>query len=871
MKSPYILSISDPRASIATVGGKGASLAHMARAGLAISGGFYVGTEAYREFVAANGLQPRILAALEQVDAAEPDTLEEASQAIRQLFARGQIPPDIADAIVQAYATLPGEDPAVAVRSSATAEDLPGASFAGQQETYLNIVGPDAVLEATKKCWASLWTARAIGYRMRQGILAEGVALAVIVQLLVPADAAGILFTANPITGQRDQAVISAGWGLGEAVVGGLVTPDSLTVDKATGRVLERQIADKQVMTVRTDGGTEERSVPESLRRAPVLSDEVAGELTRLAVEIENLYGMPMDIEWALAEGRVSIVQARPITALPEPEPPAPTEWKLPKGMYAAARVNIIELMFDPLTPLFATLGIRAANESYSGLWQKYFSGLQIMPQTILFTLNHYAYYNGSISPLNMIKMFIASPRLFKTMFKGGVERWFEYRQEYLKLVGTIQSKKVSQLSNKEILEDVYTLAKAAIDAYGILATAIIPGGWITEGALTLYYNLLVKRKTDPPASAFLLGFDSTPIRAEKSLYDLAEWVRTRAGLATYLKNTPVPQLVAQLEDNQAPPGVSEEDWRKWQNRFKAYLQRYGHAIYNLDFAYPVPADDPAPLLETCKLFISSQGVNPHARQQAASERREQATQAMLKRIKGLRLKLFSKLIASAQRYAPLREEGLADIGLGYPLLRQMLRELGHRFAEGGMIEKPDDIFWLEHDEVEQAADRLDRGEALGRLTAAIPRRKAAWRAAKRVTPPIMLPQLKFLGIDLSGIGRGRKKGLTGDTLEGVAVSPGRVEATARVLHGPEDFSQMKPGDVLVAAITTPAWTPLFAMASAIVTDVGGALSHGSIVAREYGIPAVLGTGVATKRIQDGQTITVDGNRGLVFLNGKGE
>ncbi|NIN68830.1 MAG: hypothetical protein GTO63_29915 [Anaerolineae bacterium] len=241
----------------------------------------------------------------------------------------------------------------------------------------------------------------------------------------------------------------------------------------------------------------------------------------------------------------------------------------------------------------------------------------------------------------------------------------------------------------------------------------------------------------------------------------------------------------------------------------------------------------------------------------------------MRKRLKGLRLRLFNKLIAPAQRYAPLREDGLADVGLAYPLLRQMLRELGRRFAEGGMIEKPDDIFWLKQDEVEQAADRLDRGEALGRLTAAIPERKAARRVAKRVTPPLMLPQLKLLGIDLAGIGRGRKKGLTGDTLKGVAVSPGRVTATARIVSGPEDFNQLKTGEVLVAAITTPAWTPLFARAAAIITDVGGPLSHGSIVAREYGIPAVLGTGAATRRIQDGQTITVDGDRGLVLLNGK--
>ena len=237
MKS-YTLPLSDPRADLETVGGKGMSLAKLAKAGMPVPGGFHVTTEAYREFVVANNLQAGINEALKHVDTAQPSTLETASEAISRLFAQADIPGDLANAIVNAYADLPGSNPAVAVRSSATAEDLPDASFAGQQETYLNITGADQVLEATKKCWASLWTARAIGYRARQNIGAEGVALAVVVQLLINAETAGIMFTANPLNGNRDEAVINAAWGLGEAVVGGAVTPDTLTVNKLTGGLL---------------------------------------------------------------------------------------------------------------------------------------------------------------------------------------------------------------------------------------------------------------------------------------------------------------------------------------------------------------------------------------------------------------------------------------------------------------------------------------------------------------------------------------------------------------------------------------------------------------------------------------------------------
>lgn len=327
MTREYILALADSKATLANVGGKGASLARLSTAGLPVPDGFHVTTAAYQTFVAVNDLQPGILAALEQVDTSQPTTFETASRAIGDLFANAPMPHDIADAIAAAYLKLAGAHPTVAVRSSATAEDLPDLSFAGQQETYLNIEGIPAVQAAVKRCWASLWTPRAIGYRTQHKIDHSAVAPAVVVQMLVHADAAGILFTANPVNGARDQAVINAAWGLGEAIVGGAVTPDTIIVDKTTERVIEREIADKHVMTVRVDYGTEERRVPEHLRRATVLSDDQAIELARFGTQIEKLYGMPMDIEWTLTsppspllrgEGGFAIVQARPITALPE-------------------------------------------------------------------------------------------------------------------------------------------------------------------------------------------------------------------------------------------------------------------------------------------------------------------------------------------------------------------------------------------------------------------------------------------------------------------------------------------------------------------------------------------------------------------------
>ncbi len=896
MTREYIMSLADPRATLAVAGGKGASLARLSNAGLPVPGGFHVTTLAYQQFVAANQLQPGILLALEAVDAARPATLEIAARAIHDLFVQAAMPQDIADAIAHAYQALPSphgtlhgagdEEATVAVRSSATAEDLPDLSFAGQQETYLNIRGVEAAQDAVKRCWASLWTARAIGYRTQHNIDHNAVSLAVVVQQLVFADAAGILFTANPINGQRGEAMITATWGLGEAIVGGLVTPDTLIVDKATGRVLTRETADKQMMTVRLDSGTEEQPVPEEKRRAPVLDDDQAAELARLGTLIEHLYQAPTDIEWALTlpatgGGTFAIVQARPITALPacpataesgEPEAPIPTEWKLPdpKGRYA--RGSVVEFIPDPLTPLFGTLGAAIIDVNTRRLFAA-IAGRDVHPKGMVHTINDYAYLSIKFTPLDMLRFLVGTVRLTPDMLRSGERRWREEaRPRYLNAIHRWQARPLGDLTAAEILTGVREILDGAIYLYTMLQSGVVAAALSAEVLFTGVYDKVIKRQGDPPALTYLLGFDSTPILAEKALYDLAMWCCTHAGLAAYLTNTPTRTLVSRLQSDQTPPGVEKDDWTGWQGRFRAHLQQYGHTLYDLDFCHPVPADDPAPLIETCKLYISGRGTDPHARQRAAAERRQRATEAMLKKLKGLRLKIFRKLVGWAQTTAPLREDSLADLGLGYPLLRQMLMELGRRLVQAGAVEQAADIFWMRETEVEQTTAALDRGEPVSRFAELVLQRKAVWRAEQRVTPPPALPVgQKFFGMDMEKIGPARVSDQTGNVIKGTGASSGRVTAPACVLHGPEDFDQMKPGQVLVAAITTPAWTPLFAMASAVVTDIGGPLSHGSIVAREYGIPAVMGTGVATRRIKSGQMITVDGSAGMVTLVARSE
>jgi phosphohistidine swiveling domain-containing protein len=830
-------------------GGKGGALARMFQAGYPVPDGFLILPTAFVDDALAPDAWIKVQAQLDRLRSADPST-------------------------------------AFAVRSSAMSEDSAQASFAGEFETVLNVRTDEEVRDAIRSVYHSRQSERVQAYSQARGMAPTapggGHEIAVVVQRLVHAHASGVLFTANPLTGQRDQAMISAAWGLGEAIVGGLVTPDTLLVDKPTGRVVERQTADKEVMTVLLGSGTEEQPVPDALRHEPVLSDAQAAELVALGVQIETLYNMPMDVEWTLsqqgeaAEPSFAIVQARPITALP----PAPTErgtatlsppagWKLPQGSYMAIRNNIVELMAEPLSPLFRTLGLAAVNASMHRLLGSFFGKADLMPEEIIIAVNQYAYYNGSWSAGQLARILLRSVGITKYMFTGAVERWTEEgRPRYVATVEQWQATEWRELPATELLAAARLLTEAAIDAYGAMVSGLIPAAWISEALFTMTYRRLIKRRNDPEAPIYLLGYDSLPILAEKSLYDLAQWVRGRAGLAAYVAATPAGQLAADLEREPAPARVAPADWQEWEDGFHAHLQRYGHTIYNLDFANPVPGDDPAPLLEACKLFVQGQGVNPHERQRAAAKRRDEATLAMLNRLGGLRLKLFRKCLAPAQRYAPLREDALADVGLGYPLLRQMLRELGHRFVVGAAIDQPDDIYWLEQDEVEQAATRLEEGHGLEYWSERVGQRRAAWAAANQLTPPRSLPQRQIPGLAKlkAALSTGREE----EVLKGVAASPGSVTAPARVLGGPEDFAEMQAGDVLVAAITTPAWTPLFVRAAAIVTDVGGPLSHGSIVAREYGIPAVLGTGSATRRIRSGQIVTVDGTAGTVTLSGNG-
>jgi len=834
------------RDNIDQAGGKGANLGELTRADLPVPTGFVIITDAYRAYVADHHLDGQIAKLAVPTD--DPAGYDDSSVRIQALFA-DQVSDALRAEIAEAYAAL-GQDVPVAVRSSATAEDLPEASFAGQQDTYLNVRGLEDLLVAVRDCWASLWTARAMAYRARQTLDPATVSLAVVVQQMVDADAAGVMFTANPSNGHRDQTVISAAWGLGESVVSGSVNTDNIVVREPDGTVLSSETADKAVMTVSAEQRTQQLPVPDDQRRQPVLSESDAAELAAYGSRIEHHYGAPQDIEWARANGQFYIVQARPITALPEIEAPAPTDWTVPEPTAMYARASIVEQLPDPLSPLFADLIDPAVTRSLQSLFRELVGEDIIRDSDVgLPTVNGYAYYRYSRA--GMGRLMWKSPRAFRMLFTGTMAgRWRDYSHpKYRRIVSDWTASNLTEMSTDELMGGVEALVAAAAEYYTAVQT-IIPVAATSEVLFTWFYESVVRSKDDPPAQVFLLGSDSEPIRAEKSLYELATWTRNHQELAESLLAVPPQEFLKRAAVSDDPV------WHEWHTRFEAHLTAYGHTVYNLDFMNPVPADDPVPLLQTMRFFVSGKGADPYERQRRLALRRDEATATFLARLDPARAKAFRRLVHWAQRVAPMREDALADVGLAWPQLRRMLAEVGRRLQGADVINEPDDVFWLHRSEI---------NEGLDSLADQVEQRKQLWRGERRATPPQLLPKGGWGDVWRRWLPAASEE-QTGDVIKGIAGSAGTITAPARVLGGPQDFGQMQPGDVLVASITTPAWTSLFAMASAVVTDIGGPLSHSSIVAREYGIPAVLGTAVATRRISSGQLIRVDGDAGTVSL-----
>ncbi|MEE9279903.1 MAG: PEP/pyruvate-binding domain-containing protein, partial [Myxococcota bacterium] len=856
-------------ASLERVGGKGRSLATLAAAGLPVPAGFLVTTTAYKDFVEAHKLQGSILEMVGDAASQSPNAVERASASIRSLF-EAALPAKMASAIGQAYSALAESDPPVAVRSSATAEDLPGLSFAGQQDTFLNVRGEAALLDAVRRCWASLWTARAIGYREQMEIDHRAVAMGVVIQLMVPADVAGILFTANPATGERSELLVNASFGLGEAIVGGQVTPDTYILDRTGLDVKETVIGAKEEMIVSEgDQGTAAQPVPEARRSEASLSAETLGALGALSLRAEALFdGQPQDIEWAVADGTCWLLQSRAITSLPAP-PLRDVRWDPPTEGMRLIRRQVVENMPDPLSPLFAELylndGLEQSIDQLMANFAVPFDVDEFIERPMFLTVNGFAYTRADyrvswrmlrIMPKVLYWSVTAMPRLLREL----VPRWHdEGLPRYRATVEQWKAIDPAEASDAELLAGVRSLAVA--DAvYWFDVTMVIAGAKMTDGLLNLFVTSRLV-PGDLTSGVFLRGFPSKTLEAQADLEAIARRIEASDSLRELVIATPAGDLLEALERQPAGHSTLED--------LQRYLDAYGHQIYTLDFVQPTQAEDPLPVLLSLKALVNDGGYNIAARQTAIAEELETRVKETLSSLGPVRRWLFKKFLAWAQNYGPHREEGLFYLGAGWPTLRRLALELGRRLVASGTFATPEDVFYLESAELETACNARSAGQACRELTKQAEQRRALREARMRLHPPGMVPEksrLKFGPIDMSAFETQKLNADDSATLQGFAVSPGKVIARASVILSPADFIEMKPDTILVCPTTTPAWTPLFTQAVGLVTDIGGILAHGSIVAREYGIPAVMGTGNVTTRIVTGQLITVDGDTGTVTL-----
>lgn len=822
------------RGDLEMAGGKGANLGELLRAGLPVPPGFVVTTAAYDHFVAHYQLDATIAQALHD----QPGN----GAAIRAAFETAALPPDLARAIQDAYRRL-GEGP-VAVRSSATAEDLPGAAFAGQQDTYLNIIGPEALLDAVRRCFASLWTDRAIAYRERQRIDQRSVKLAAVVQRLVPARLAGVMFTANPVTGARDELVIDATPGLGESLVSGQVTPDHLVLRQRRWRgwrVAERG-AGRGGVVVRplAGGGTEEVPLDASDTARPHLTDREARRLARLGAAIQRHFGVPQDIEWAWASGGPAIVQARPMTALPEPVRQA-------SGLARLATSIIGEIFPVRPYPLDATAWDPAVIGEGLGFVQL-ISGTPVVPFDELFVVDDgiVVRFRGRPPIRPGPRILLAPFRLLAASRRHDPTHWRDDPglARARAQVGVIEARDLGRASPRELLA-------TAREALALLRPLVaeprlryLPRGVLGIARLLALLTLARRRKR---LGTLISGVETMTAETNRALEALAARIQADPELTTIFAAHDAADLQSALAER--PAG------QVWLTELRAFLDRYGHRETTLGLmSLPTWKDDPAAVLGILKGLAAAPPRRGAARPEWEVARDDVLAHSLL-RLPPLR-SAFRSSLASARLLTQVREDTHFYLTLPMPVLRRAFLEFGRRLVAAGAVDIPDDVFHLTLADLDRAAASWPPPPALAADLRRLVARRQARRAALNATPLIDLRLVK------------PADGGTGAFLTGTPGSPGVAEGPARIIRDSSEWGRLRPGDVLVAPYTNPSWTPLFQRAIAVVVDTGAAGSHAAIVAREYGLPAVMGTVDGTRRLVDGERIRVDGTRGLVYRLG---
>ncbi|WP_116246236.1 PEP/pyruvate-binding domain-containing protein [Nocardiopsis sp. FIRDI 009] len=818
------------------VGGKSANLGELLRAGLPVPPGFVVTTDAYAKVAAGIGLEERFTGR-------DADTAPDPA-ALRADLESAPVPEGLRAAITAAYADL-GADVPVAVRSSATAEDLPGATFAGQQDTHLNVVGADAVVDAVRRCWASLWTDRAVSYRAERSVADSEVRIAVVVQRMVDSDVAGVMFTADPVSGARDRVIVDAGAGLGEAVVSGLVTPDHYVLDHG-GRLLEWTPGRGEVVIRAVAGGgvrrqerpeagdTGDREGAGAGRGEPLLTDDQLSVLVAHGRTIAQHFGRPQDIEWCLSGGRVYIVQSRPMTALPPVTGPLNRRQRL-LGSVLTEYVPVRPYPMDVST-WFGRGPARMMQEiaeayGITGGFEDFYAEedgvvTQLTPR----------------APRPTLRALAAPFRLARRPRAMDVRAWREDPRftEFLRRADELDALDPAALPWPDLVQ-VPDRVLALLDHCRDLRLDYLPSTGVSVARLAAATALLGRRSL---LGDLLGGARTRTEDANRALQDLADTVRATPELRALFASADPAEIVRELRSGRGPLGAFAKD-------LDAFQREYGRreTTTPLLVSPPTLAESPESVVGLVRVLVGRE------REDDPGSRSERALSRLLEHplLRGERARArMIRWVRAAQSGLAFREDSHFYFTAGLPALRRALLEVGARLRAAGVVDEPFDVFHLRLEEVleirdveDVPADQVTRLRSLVRARAA----KRAELAGVRLIDPARVFPVKDRGDAL---------------VSGTPASAGTATGPVRVVRGPADFHRLESGDVLVCPYTNPSWTPLFQRAAAVVVDTGAAASHAAIVAREYGIPAVMGSGTGTAVLTDGERVTVDGSAGRV-------
>lgn len=884
----YIQSLGRRQLDLAQAGGKGANLSRLIQAGLPVPPAFLIETAAYRLFVSANDLEDDI----ERLGrpGADPAAIEEASQRLRGLFAAAPMPGSLQAEIEGLAQDLAGR--ALAVRSSATAEDLPQASFAGQQDTFLNVQGREALLAAVRGCWSSLWTARAIAYRQNQGISPDEVSLAVVVQEMVPAESSGVLFTINPLTGEQDEMLVNATWGLGEALVAGRVNPDTLLLDKRSGAVKEQQLGDKQLMTAPAADGTEEVAVSGEKRAQAALTAEQASALAALSNQVEALFGSPQDIEWAIVGDQIFLLQSRPVTTAEgqgADRPPGDDAWPplvraAPQPFDRWTQMDVGERWPEPVTPLTWSTAEPMIDENMARSDSVKAIRLPFVDK-IQWTRRAYGrvYFNEG-AMVHLFRQGFGMPASSVTSAMGGQSAAADDGDGWLwgkllRRAPTLARMSFGWEQDLKKYPDLFPRIDDWVDDFMTRDLSSDDDAQLWAESQSVWYRRLmeamdyhsVATSTSANNVGMVIGF------VKRTLGDEQLGYRLMSGLTGIIASEIVPLLwqmagelrrsgLANVVMTQEPgPALAElrraPDGAAFRQMLDAFLQRHGHrCMTEAEWLFPRWIEDPQQVIEQVAGYLrAGDEYNPLQAEEQQRRERETVTAQVERQLDPLRRVYFRWALGRAHNTVRLRDNGQHFLVKLLLPMRVIFAELGRRWAARDWLEQADDFFFLALPEIEGVLFADDPASAGLDLKQATAQRRLAYNYWRRARFP------EALGADGRPLPLATAAGAD-NQLTGIPASGGQVRGEAVVINSPAEAGRVQPGQVLVTRSTDPGWTPLFSIVGGLVLEVGGQLSHGAIVAREYGLPAVVNVPDATTLIQDGQTIVVDGSAGQIYL-----